>query len=127
MAYTLIFLLTQCEWHLHLQTLLSFFSKNNCELDIVLTRTVNILTTNELVKLTMLWTKKGKRKVQGVPQSEAAAHPRQEGEVETDKKTKQAQIERTKSTKISSLIPKRGNRNAKRTDKYKNKITQGKT
>ena len=33
-----------------------FFSKNTCELDIVLTRTVNILTTNELIKLTMLWT-----------------------------------------------------------------------
>ena len=33
-----------------------FFSKNTCELIIVLTRTVNILTTNELVKLTMLWT-----------------------------------------------------------------------
>ena len=33
-----------------------FFSKNTCELDIVLTRTVNILTTNELVKLTMLCT-----------------------------------------------------------------------
>ena len=32
---------------------------------------------------------------------------------------------RTKSTKISSLFPKRGNRNAKRTDKRKNKITQG--
>ena len=31
-----------------------FFSKNTCELDIVLTRTVNILTTNELIKLTML-------------------------------------------------------------------------
>ena len=31
-------------------------SKNACELDIVLTRTFNILTTNELVKLTMLWT-----------------------------------------------------------------------
>ena len=31
-----------------------FFSKNTCELDIVLTRAVNILTTNELVKLTML-------------------------------------------------------------------------
>ena len=27
-----------------------FFSKNTCELDIVLTRTVNILTTNKLVK-----------------------------------------------------------------------------
>ena len=33
-----------------------FFSKNACELDIVLTRTVNILITNKLVKLTMLWT-----------------------------------------------------------------------
>ena len=33
-----------------------FFSKNTCELDIVLTRAVNILTTNELVKLTALWT-----------------------------------------------------------------------
>ena len=31
-----------------------FFSKNTCELDIVLTGTVNILTTKELVKLTML-------------------------------------------------------------------------
>ena len=33
-----------------------FFSKKTCELNIVLTRTVNILTTNELIKLTMLWT-----------------------------------------------------------------------
>ena len=33
-----------------------FFSKTTCELDIVLTRTVSILATNELVKLTMLWT-----------------------------------------------------------------------
>ena len=41
---------------LHLQKLIIFFSKNTCELDIVLTRTVYILTTNELVKLTMLWT-----------------------------------------------------------------------
>ena len=32
----------------------------------------------------------------------------------------------TKNTKISSLFPKRGNRNAKRTEKHKNKITQGK-
>ena len=31
-----------------------FFSKNTCELDIVFTRSVNILTTNELVKLSML-------------------------------------------------------------------------
>ena len=33
----------------------------------------------------------------------------------------------TKSTKISSLFPKRGNRNAKWTEKYKNKMTQSKT
>ena len=31
------------------------YLKKTFELDIVLTRTVNILTTNELVKLTMLW------------------------------------------------------------------------
>ena len=34
---------------------------------------------------------------------------------------------RTKSTKISSLFPKRGNRNTERTKKHKNKITHGKT
>ena len=34
---------------------------------------------------------------------------------------------RTKSTKISSLFPKRGNSNAERTEKHKNKITQDKT
>ena len=33
----------------------------------------------------------------------------------------------TKSTKISSLFPKRGNRNTKRTGKHKNKMTDGKT
>ena len=34
---------------------------------------------------------------------------------------------RTKSTGISSLFPERGNRNTKRTEKYKNKMTYGKT
>ena len=32
-----------------------------------------------------------------------------------------------KSTKINSLFPKRGNRNTKRTEKHKNKMTHGKT
>ena len=61
-------------------------------------------------------------------QSQTAALPRQQEEEETDK-SKQAQInKRTKSNKISSLFPKRGNRNAKNTEKkHKNKITQGKT
>ena len=34
---------------------------------------------------------------------------------------------RTKSTKISSLFPKRGNRNTKRTEKHNNKMTHVKT
>ena len=34
---------------------------------------------------------------------------------------------RTKSTKIRSLFPKRGNRNTKRTEKHKNKMTHDKT
>ena len=34
---------------------------------------------------------------------------------------------RTKTTKISSLFPKRGNRNTKRTEKHKNKMTHGQT
>ena len=34
---------------------------------------------------------------------------------------------RTKSTKISSLFPKRGHHNIKRTEKHKNKMTHGKT
>ena len=38
--------------------------------------------------------KKGNRKVQGVPQSQTAALPRPQEEVETDK-SKQAQIEQT--------------------------------
>ena len=39
-------------------------------------------------------TEKGKRKFQGVPQSQAAALPRHQREEETDK-TKQTQIEQT--------------------------------
>ena len=35
---------------------MQIFNKNTCELDIVLSRTINILTTNKLIKLTMLWT-----------------------------------------------------------------------
>ena len=49
-----------------------------------------------------------------MPQSRTAALPRYQEEDETDK-IKQAQIEQTQ--KISSLFPKRGNRNAKMTEK----------
>ena len=71
--------------------------------------------------------KKGKRKVQGVPQSQTAALPRPQEEEETTNLNKQKPNKRTKSTKISSLFPKRGNRNTKRTEKHKNKLTHGKS
>ena len=74
-------------------------------------------------KNTFVFTKKVRKKVHGVPQSQTAALPRPQEEEETDK-SKQAQ---TEQTKISSLFPKRGNRNTKRTEKHKNKMTHGKT
>ena len=43
-----------------MQKLLTFFQQTTSELDIVLTRTVNILTNNELVKLTILFLLKKK-------------------------------------------------------------------
>ena len=47
-----IFLLQKCD----LQEFLTFFfSKNTGELDIVLTKTVNILTTDEFFKPTLFW------------------------------------------------------------------------
>ena len=52
------------------------------------------LWENECLGIGKQQKKKGKRKVQGVPQSETAAHPGQEEEEETDK-SKQAQIDQT--------------------------------
>ena len=83
--------------------------------------------------------KKGKRKVQGVPQShkknvrekcrECHNHKPQPfpDPKRKRKPNKHKTNKRTKSTKISSLFPKRGNRNTKRTEKHKNKMTHGKT
>ena len=62
-----------------------------------------------------------------MPQSQTTALPRHQEEEETDK-SKQTQIDQTyENTKISSLFPKRGNRNNKRTEKHKIKMAQGKT
>ena len=62
-----------------------------------------------------------------MPQSQTAALPRPQEEEETDKSKQAETNKRTKSTKISSLFPKQGNRNTKRTEKHKNKMTHGKT
>ena len=71
--------------------------------------------------------KNGKRKVQGVPQSQTAALPRHQRKRKPTNPNKHKSNKRTKSTKISSLFPKRGNRNTKRTEKHKDKMTHGKT
>ena len=54
MAYTPIFLLKNVSSFCICKSYSHFFSKNNSDLDTVLTRAVKILTTNELVKPMML-------------------------------------------------------------------------
>ena len=78
-------------------------------------------TTHKIMK------KNGRRKVQGVPRSQTAALPRHQEERKPTNPNKHKSNKRMKSTKISSLFPKRGNRNVERTEKHNNKMTQGKT
>ena len=84
-----------------------------------------------------------KVKVQGVPQSQTAEKVREKSREchnykpqpfpDPKRKRKPTNLnkhkpnKRTKSTMISSLFPKRGNRKTKRTKKHKNKMTHGKT
>ena len=65
--------------------------------------------------------KKGKKKVQGVSQSQTPALPNTKRKRKPINPNKHKSNKRTKSTKISSLFPKRGNRNTKRTEKKKTK------
>ena len=86
---------------------------------------VDFFYCSGVFKLLHFSLKNGKRKVQGVPQSQTAALRRHQEEETNPNKHKPNK--RTKSTKISSLFPKRGNRNIKRTEKHKNELTHGKT
>ena len=71
---------------------------------------------------------KGKRKVQGVCHNHKPQPFRDpKGRRKPTNLNKHKPNKRTKSTKISSLFLKRGNRNTKRTEKHKNKMTYGKT
>ena len=69
---------------------------------------------------------KGKKKVQGVPKSQAAAHPESKRKRKQTKPKNRRSNKRATSPKIRSLFPKRGNHNAKRTEQHKNKIIQDK-
>ena len=55
---------------------------------------LDLFELTERIRESVIIFKKGKRKVQGVPQSQTAALPRPQEEAETDK-SKQAQIEQT--------------------------------
>ena len=71
--------------------------------------------------------KKGKRKVQGVPQSQTAALPRHQEEEETDK-SKQAQRSNVrKALRLALSSPSEVIAMLKGLKKHKNKIGQGKT
>ena len=67
------------------------------------------------------YSKNGKKKVQGATLTNRSPSQTKQTNIAEHKSNK-----RTKSTKISSLFPKQGNRNVKRTENYKKKITQDK-
>ena len=62
-----------------------------------------------------------------MPQSQTAAFPDTKRKRKPTNLNKHKPNKRTKSTKINSLFPKRGNRNTKRTEKHKNKKTYNKS
>ena len=67
--------------------------------------------------------KAGKRKVQGVPQSQTAALSRHQEEEENRQiQTSTNRINVRKALRLGPSLPQ-----AKRTEKHKNKMTQGKT
>ena len=69
--------------------------------------------------------RKGKRKIQGVPQSQTAA-PRGRGNRQNQTSANRTSVRKALRLALS-LFLKRGNRNVKRTEKHKNTVTQGKT
>ena len=64
-----------------------------------------------------IWKRKVREKVQGVPQSQTAAFPDTKRKRKQTKPNKRKSNKRTKNTNTGSLFPKRGNCNAKRTEK----------
>ena len=62
-----------------------------------------------------------KRKVQEVYQSQTAAHPGHQEEEKTHTQTSTNRRNIRKALRLVYLSPKRGNRNAKRTEKHKSK------
>ena len=75
------------------------------------------------------YTKKARENLRERHNHKLQPFPDTKGKRKQTKPNKHKSNKRTKSTKTSSLFPKRGNRNAERSEKHNNKIkiTQGKT
>ena len=71
--------------------------------------------------------KKGKRKSRECHNHKPQPFPDPKRKRKPTNPNKHKSNKRTKNTKISILFPKRGNRNTKRTEKHKNKMTHWKT
>ena len=81
---------------------------------------------SENIKIKLITIRKGQRKFRECQYHRPKPIPdTRKGKRKQTKPNKRKSNKCTKST--SSLFPKRDNRNAKRTQKYNNKITQGKT
>ena len=76
------------------------------------------------LELILIVVKKGKRKVHNHKPQPFLDTKRKRKQTNQNKHKSNKQM---KSTKISSLFPKRANHNAKRTEKHKNKMTHGKS
>ena len=85
-----------------------------------------VLAAPQLCRLSALCQKKGREKFRECHNHKPQPFPDPKRKRKLTNPNKHKSNERTKST-ISSLFPKRGNRNTKRTEKHKNKMTHGKT
>ena len=80
-----------------------------------------------IITIRIMWTKKVREKSRECHNHKPQPFPDPKRKRKPTNLNKHKPNKRTKSTKISSLFPKRDNRNTKRTEKHKNKMTHGKT
>ena len=111
-----------------------FREKISCETQLIMLvdelKTCNLenkLTLSSLILVKLLIKKKVREKSRECHNHKPQPFPDPKRKRKPTNLNKHKPNKRTKSTKISSLFPKRGNRNTKRTEKHKNKMTHGKT
>ena len=114
-----------CKCLMKCQMLLSWIDKKN------ITRFSSAELAQRVVKVSIIGDHSRKKKVREKSRECHSHKPQPFPDTKRKRKptnpNKHKSNKRTKSTKISFLFPKRGNRNTKRTEKHKNKLTHGKT